>query len=85
VPTLNELAKRYGMSARALNVRFKEAYGQSIFACISDIRLAEAHEALLKSDTPIKVIAAHLGYAHVSNFTSAFSKKYGYSPGSLRK
>ena len=84
-PTLNELAKQYGMSARALNERFRDAYGQSIFACLSEARLAEAHEALLKTDTPIKAIAARLGYAHVSNFTSAFRSKYGYPPGSLRK
>lgn len=85
VPTLNEFAKQYGMSARVLNERFKEAYGLSIFARISEIRLAEAHEALLKTDIPIKALAAHLGYSHVSNFTSAFSNKYGYSPGRLRK
>jgi AraC-like DNA-binding protein len=84
-PTLTELAKRHGMSARALKERFRYIYDLSIFACISEARLAEAHDALLKTNTPIKVIAARLGYAHVSNFTSAFSNKYGYPPGKLRR
>jgi AraC-like DNA-binding protein len=83
-PTLDELARRYGMTARALNEGFKRLFGQSVFAVITDQRLQEAHEVLLKTDLPIKILAANLGYSHVNNFSAAFSKKFGYSPGSLR-
>lgn len=85
VPTLDELAKQYGMSARVLNDGFRRMYGSSIYAYISDLRLKEAHEALLRTSIPMKTIAMNLGYSHVNHFISAFGKKYGYSPGSLRK
>jgi AraC-like DNA-binding protein len=32
----------------------------------------------------MKVLAERLGYSHVNNFIHAFSKRFGYSPGSLR-
>lgn len=85
VPTLDELARQYGMSARVLNDEFRKIYGSSIFTYISDLRLNEAHEALLKTTVPMKYLAMNMGYSHVNHFISAFGKKFGYSPGSLRR
>lgn len=85
VPTLDELALQYGMSARVLNEEFKKNYGQSIYGYITGLRLTEAHEALLKTDIPMKTVALNMGYSHVNHFISAFGRKFGYSPGSLRR
>ena len=85
VPKLSDLSKKYGLSARTLNNDFKKEFGNSIYAYIKDQRLSEAHKALEETETPIKVIAANVGYAHVTNFMLAFKKKYGYPPGSLRR
>jgi len=84
LPTLDELAGRYGISARTLNDEFKQAYGQSIFSFISDYRLNQAHVALENGSLTLKQLAARLGYSHVNHFNTAFKRKYGYSPGSLR-
>ena len=85
VPTLNALSNKYGRPGRVLNQGFNEMFGCSIYAYISQQRLAQAHEALLTTDAPMKAIAMNLGYAHVNNFINAFRKKFGYTPGSLRK
>jgi AraC-like DNA-binding protein len=85
IPTLDELARQFDTSARVLNNGFKEIYGCSINTYISGRRLDSAHEALVKTDMPMKILAANLGYSHVNHFITAFRKKYGYSPGSLRK
>ena len=85
VPALDELARQYGMSGRVLNEEFKNAYGASIFQYVSDLRLDEAHEALLHTDVPMKSMALNMGYSHVNHFITAFGKKFGYSPGSLRR
>lgn len=85
VPTLDALARQYGMSERVLNEGFKKVYGSSIYTYISELRLATAHEALLKTTIPMKTLAINMGYSHVNHFISAFGKKFGYSPGSLRK
>lgn len=85
VPCLDELAKRYGLSERAMNEMFKREYGQSIYTYITGLRLDAAHAVLQSSHTPLKVLAARLGYATVSHFSNAFTKKFGYRPGSLRR
>ena len=84
LPTLDDLAVQYGRSAKRLNEEFGRQYGQSIFAFTVDIRLNQAHAALEHTDVSIKQLAARVGYTHVSNFTTAFKKRFGYPPGQLR-
>lgn len=85
LPTLDELAMQYGRSAKLLNEEFAREFGQSIFAFMLNFRLNQAHAALAGSDVSIKQLASRLGYAHVSNFSIAFKKKFGFPPGSLRR
>ena len=85
VPTLDELAQQYGLSARVLNDGFKKSYGCSIYAYLTDSHLSQSHAALLETEIPMKNLAMNLGYSHVNHFIRAFGLKYGYSPGSLRK
>ena len=85
LPTLDELATQFGRSAKLLNEEFALEFGSSIHGCMMEHRLSQAHAALRQTDTSIKQLAARLGYAHVSNFTIAFKRKFGYPPGSLRR
>ena len=85
VPTLAQLARRFGMSVKSLNDCFAAEYGRSIQNYITECRLREAHAALVESDVPIKSLAARLGYVHVGNFNTAFRRVFGYPPGSLRR
>ena len=85
LPTLDQLAVNYGICAKWMNEAFEQEYGESIYNFITDHRLNESHAALLEGDVPIKIISIRLGYSHVSNFTVAFKKKFGYPPGSLRR
>lgn len=85
VPSLEVLAQQYGISARMLNDEFRKRYGSSIYNYVSELRLTAAHEKLIKTAMPMKILALNMGYSHVNHFISAFSRKFGYSPGSLRK
>ena len=85
LPTLDELSQRYGMSTKLLNDAFQREFGSSIVSFITNHRLNEAHEALLAGNLPIKALAELLGYSHVNHFTTAFTRKFGYPPGSLRR
>jgi len=85
VPTLGQLATECGISPKTLNEQFMRSYGQSIHSYMSGCQLRDAHAALLESSVPMKVLAERLGYSHVNNFIHAFSKRFGYSPGSLRR
>ncbi|CUW40827.1 AraC-type DNA-binding domain-containing protein [Magnetospirillum sp. XM-1] len=85
LPTLEELAMQFNVSARSLNNAFKAEYGQPIHTFIAEHRLAEAHTAIESSDIPLKTLAQRLGYIHTNHFLAAFRRKFGYPPGSLRK
>jgi AraC-like DNA-binding protein len=85
LPTLNALAVQFGRSAHLLNKEFAAEYGQSIYAFITEQRLAAAHTAILSSAIPLKTLANRLGYSHVNHFSTVFKKRFGYAPGSLRR
>jgi AraC-like DNA-binding protein len=85
MPTLTELAKEFGVSARRLNSDFAAKYGQSIYSFVTDHRLVQANAALLTEPIPLKTLAVRLGYSHVNHFSAAFKKKFGYPPGSVRR
>jgi len=85
LPSLSELASRHGMCGKTLNKEFKRVFGHSVHEFMVDYRFNQAHSVILESDTPIKALAARLGYSHVNHFITAFKRKFGYSPGSLRR
>ena len=85
LPTIDSLAHLFGRSARALNEDFQAEYGESIFSFVLNHRLNTAHEAIKNTSIPLKQISTRLGYAHVNHFSAAFKRKFGYSPGKLRK
>jgi AraC-like DNA-binding protein len=85
MPTLLDLAKEFGISARRLNADFMVKYGQSIYGFVTEHRLAQAHAILLSEPIPMKTLATRLGYSHVNHFGAAFKRRYGYPPGSLRR
>ena len=85
LPTLGELAKQFGLPAKRLNEGFIAEYGMSVYNFVTEYRLKQAHASILASTTPLKTIATRLGYSHVNHFIVAFRRKFGYSPGSLRK
>ena len=85
LPTLSNLAKEFGLSARRLNEEFTAEFGQSVFSFMTEYRLTQAHASLQTNATPMKILADRLGYSHVNHFITAFKRKFGYPPGSLRK
>ena len=85
IPTLDELSENFGLSARRLNAEFAAEYGKSIFGFVTDYRLDQAYASLKETDLPMKTLAKRLGYSHVNHFITAFKRKFGFPPGTLRK
>lgn len=79
-PSLGELAGRFGMSEKALNQGFRQLFGTTIFETLRNERLDHARIAIEESSLPLKLIAERVGYRHVANFVSAFSRRYGAPP-----
>jgi|GEM_PF-5700042 len=85
LPTMDELSDLYGCSIRTLNAEFTAEYGKAVQSYIVEYRFKRAYAALQQTSIPMKVLAGQLGYSHVNHFIAAFRKRFGCSPGSLRK
>lgn len=84
-PSLEDLSRRFRQPARRLNQAFALEYGVSIHAFIASHRLDAARQALLHSDVPLKNLAERMGYSHVNHFYAAYKRRFGHSPGTLRR
>ena len=83
-PTLGELAAALGINEFALKRNFKTVFGQPVYAFLLEHRLDHARSLLRDSDRSIKDVAAAVGYAHASHFSTAFRRTFGMSPREYR-
>lgn len=84
-PDLETLARDVGLSAKRLNRGFRIFYGSTVFTYLRDMRLEAARRALEEgTPLPLKQLAWELGYGQVSNFVTAFRRRFGVTPGSYR-
>jgi AraC-like DNA-binding protein len=78
--TLQELAKRAGMSRSTFALKFKRTVGSSPMEYLTRWRMLVAGDRLANSTDPISVIALSLGYESESAFSTAFKRVMGSSP-----
>ena len=83
--TINQLAKKAGISRIKLTYGFKLLFGSGIHQFIITKRIEKAQGLLHSTDLPIKAIASQCGYKTTQHFITAFKKYTGQSPGLYRK
>ncbi|CAN7701232.1 AraC family transcriptional regulator [Variovorax sp. OV084] len=83
--TLAGLASTAGMSRTAFAERFRRRVGKSPLAYLNGWRMILARAALSHEGQSLSTVAARLGYASDSAFSTAFKKAVGSSPGRFRQ
>lgn len=83
--TIAELSRAVGINTFKLKTGFKQVFNAGVFECLQDKRMESAREMIVQSNMPLKEIALLTGYPRITNFITAFRKKFGYTPGSLRR
>lgn len=83
--TLDDYAMLLNMSVSTFKRKFNELYGTSPRQYILSQRLEKAAHVLRTSSTRITDVCFTCGFGDLSNFTKAFSKKYGQSPSEYQK
>lgn len=83
--SIGAMASELGASQATLQRLVRKAHHCSLNEFIRNHWLEEARQALLFSNHSISDIAFEAGYVHLSNFTAAFRKRFGYPPSSLRR
>ena len=79
------LAKRAGVSVRALNRLVHDRVGEAPMSHYRKIRLQAARNTLFYSDIAIQDIAASCGFASPEVFSRSFKAHFGVSPREFRK
>ena len=78
------LAEHFGMSARTLNRRFKNALNKTPLAYLQEIRINTARDLLKTSNLTVGEIADKVGYQDTSYFARLFKKHWATSPQDYR-
>ncbi|WP_036171240.1 GlxA family transcriptional regulator [Massilia sp. 9096] len=78
------LAERAAMSPRNFHRRFTEAVGETPARFVETLRLDHARH-LLATAASLKEIAAKIGFANQVQFSKAFVRRFGVSPGLFRE
>ncbi|PSL14631.1 AraC-like DNA-binding protein [Marinobacterium halophilum] len=82
--TVQSMAEQVAMSSSRLRHKFRLQFSENLFDFIRRQRLTKAH-GLVLAGYSIEHTAHSCGYAHTSNFTTAFKRHFGYSPGKLMR
>jgi AraC-like DNA-binding protein len=83
-PTIETIADMLHMSDRTLK-RQLAAEGTSYSNVVDEVRYRHAISLLSRSDYSLEKISDELGYSDVGNFTRAFKRWTGRTPGNWRK
>lgn len=81
---VDELASKVGMSRTAFIDRFKDLVGLPPVEYLIRWRMTIAREALKTGNDNLSNIAAAVGYASETTFSSTFKRMFGQSPGRYR-
>lgn len=83
--SLEDLAKRLGLSPRQTERYLKEHYGKTFIQKKMESRMSTAALMLTDSNESISVISEKLGYSSIEHFSTAFKRYYKMSPSEYRK
>jgi LacI family transcriptional regulator len=72
------------VSRRLLEVRFREAYGESVYDAVQRTRFDAAKRLLLETETPLSQIGSMCGYASGTHFANLFRRTFGMTMGEFR-
>jgi AraC-like DNA-binding protein/quercetin dioxygenase-like cupin family protein len=82
---INWLAGEIGVSPEYLSRLFKKTTGENLSNYVCRVRLEAGLNMVRNTDMPLKKVAAECGYQNVGYFSTSFKKKFGVTPGSVRK
>lgn len=82
--TLSAVARAAGINEFKLKKGFREMYHTTVFGFLNDHKMELAKDALLLGQKNATELAYALGYSSLQHFSTAFKKKFGFPPSSLK-
>jgi AraC-like DNA-binding protein len=82
--SLQKISRHFGINEFTLKKGFKETFNSTVFDFIHDQRMNFAHQQLLDTRLSVNEISTQVGYKYPNHFSSAFKRKFGFTPASLK-
>ena len=83
--TTSAIARRVGVTARALELIFRKSIGETPGAYYLRLRLNAARRLVLDTQVSMAEVAARTGFASAASFSRAFSRAFGEAPARMRR
>ncbi|MEZ5301094.1 MAG: DNA-binding transcriptional regulator [Verrucomicrobiales bacterium] len=83
--TVDEVARRAGLSRRELERRFQRLLETSPYKEIQRARIKRVRNLLIHTDDTLESISETLGFSEAANMANLFKKEMGMPPGEYRK
>ncbi|MGJ0578689.1 helix-turn-helix transcriptional regulator [Xenorhabdus bovienii] len=84
-PTIANLARETGLSVLKVKRGFRQLFNNSVYGLFQAERMQEARRKLALNNTSVMTVAADMGYANASHFSTAFQKQFGINPSVLKR
>ncbi|OLU21098.1 AraC family transcriptional regulator [Pseudomonas sp. PA1(2017)] len=82
--SIAEMARQLGTNPVDLQNAFRSRNGITIAAYLRKRRLEQAYHAICQQSLSIEDAASLAGYEHLSSFSAAFKRQYGFPPSQAR-
>ena len=83
-PSLTSLATMVGLNDFKLKCGFRQVFGTTAFGYLHHYKMERSRLLLESGKMNVTQVAAAVGYTNFSHFTSAFKKKFGVNPSTLK-
>lgn len=83
--SLKDLARQFAINEFKLKKGFRDNFQTSVFSYLLHKRLEHARFLLLDVKRNVGEVARQIGYKNPNHFSTAFKKKFGFSPATLKK
>ena len=83
--TVSAACKACQLAPRTMHRLSHEEFSFGLKTLIIEVRMMRAMELLVQDNMPIEAVAQSIGYSSLSSFTTAFTKRTGFSPSEYRQ
>jgi AraC-like DNA-binding protein len=83
-PSFRSLSRQVALNELKLKTGFRQCFNMGMFEWLAEQKMQHARQLILNTNKPIKAIAQLVGYPRSTNFITAFRKRFGTTPRSLR-
>jgi AraC-like DNA-binding protein len=84
VGSMQQLTRKFYINSFKLKHGFKKLFSHSVMKYVDENKMNYARTMLQQGQIGLTDMADELGYKHYNNFSTAFKKRFGYSPAAVQ-